>query len=203
MAIFAISEDSQDISLDDIKKYNKELNKWDYGVLVNGKVYTKSSEIDWSKYKTIPIPSIEKYHVGICWDFVNYQHKWFKENKIKDESFFFVMQVSKREDDIVTHTFSIIDFDGKKYWFESSWFGHQGVKEVRSYKDVVEELVKKYDKTKGLNPYSVFKYNPDGLDNNISNGDFFKRATRNCIFDYKGKLNESSYFVETINGILN
>lgn len=33
-------------NIDNIKKFNRELNKWDYGVLVNGKVYTKSSEID-------------------------------------------------------------------------------------------------------------------------------------------------------------
>lgn len=166
-------------TLDDIYKFNKELNKWKYGILINGKIYTKCSEIDWSKYKTIRISDIEKYHVGICWDFVNYQHYYFKKNNIKDESYFFVMQQSEDENDIVTHTFSIFTIANKKYWFESSWFGHQGVKEISSFKDVVLKLVEKY----GDHAYSVYKYNPDGLDNNISNGDFFKRTTRNLVFN--------------------
>jgi len=177
------------ITMDDIKSFNKELNSWDYGVLINGKKYTKSSEIDWSQYKTIPIKDIEKYHVGICWDFVNYQHNWFRGTGIKDESYLFVMQLSDNPDDIVTHTFSIITFEGKKYWFESSWFGHQGVREIRSYKDVIDELIAKYDKGNN-HSYSVFKYSPDGMDRNITNGDFFNKATRSLVYDHKGKEKE-------------
>ena len=180
-------------SFDDIKSFNRELNKWKYGVLVNGKVYTDSSKIDWSKYKTIPLKDIEKYHVGICWDFVNYQHYYFKKNKIKDESYMVVMQLSDNPDDIGPHTFSIFNYDGKKYWFESSWMSHQGIKEVNSWKDVVEEWVNCYDKTKSKSkPYSVYKYNPDGLDNNVDNGKFFDKVTRNLIYDYEGTVNESS-----------
>lgn len=174
------------VSYDMINDFNKTLNKWKYGVLINGKKYLKSSDIDWSKYKTIPIKDIEKYQVGVCWDFVNYQHDWFKKNNIKDESYFFVMQLSDDEDDIVTHTFSIIEFESNKYWFESSWFGHQHLMKVNSYKDVISELIKRYDKNKE-NPYSVFKYNPDGMDKNLTNSEFFKRATKNCIYDHKGK----------------
>lgn len=177
------------ITMDDIKSFNKELNSWDYGVLINGKKYTKSSEIDWSQYKTIPIKDIEKHHVGICWDFVNYQHNWFRGAGIKDESYLFVMQLSDNPDDIVTHTFSIITFEGKKYWFESSWFGHQGVREIRSYKDVIDELIAKYDKGNN-HSYSVFKYSPDGMDRNITNGDFFNKATRSLVYDHKGKEKE-------------
>lgn len=177
------------ITMDDIKSFNKELNSWDYGVLINGKKYTKSSEIDWSQYKTIPIKDIEKHHVGICWDFVNYQHNWFRGAGIKDESYLFVMQLSDNPDDIVTHTFSIITFEGKKYWFESSWFGHQGVREIRSYKDVIDELIAKYDKGNN-HSYSVFKYSPDGMDKNITNGDFFNKATRSLVYDHKGKEKE-------------
>ena len=177
------------ITMDDIKSFNKELNSWDYGVLINGKKYTKSSEIDWSQYKTIPIKDIEKHHVGICWDFVNYQHNWFRGAGIKDESYLFVMQLSDNPDDIVTHTFSIITFEGKKYWFESSWFGHQGVREIRSYKDVIDELISKYDKGNN-HSYSVFKYSPDGMDRNITNGDFFNKATRSLVYDHKGKEKE-------------
>jgi ribosomal protein S18 acetylase RimI-like enzyme len=175
-------------SFEDIKAFNKELNKWKYGVLINGKVYTKSSEIDWSKYKTIPIELIDKHHVGICWDFVNYEYYYFNKNHIPTESYLFVMQKSDNPDDIVTHTFIIFRYEGKKYWFESSWFGHQGIHEVSGYKDVVKELVDKY----GKHSYSVYKYDPKGMDKNITNGQFFKKATRNLVYNHEEKsVNES------------
>lgn len=174
-------------SLEDIKNFNKELNKWEYGVLINGKIETDSKKIDWSKYKTIPLSDIEKYHVGICWDFVNYQHYYFKKNKIKDESYMIVMQLSDNPNDIGTHTFSIITYEGKKYWFESSWASHQGLHEVKSWEDVRDVWVSVYDKTKEKNkPYDIYKYNPDGLDNHVDNGSFFKKVTRNMIYNYDG-----------------
>lgn len=191
-AIENIIQESSEDSLEEVEKFNSELNKWKYGVLVNGKMYTKANDIDWSKYKTIPIKDIEKYHVGVCWDFVNYQHDWFKKHNIKDNSYFFVMQKSDNPNDIVTHTFSIISINSTKYWFESSWSGHKGVHKVSGYKDVVNELIKKYD-IKKEHPYSVFQYNPDGMDKNVDNGKFFDKATQSCIYNYEisGNITES------------
>lgn len=38
-----------------------ELNtKWDYGVLVDGKRITDTSQMDWSKYRTLPIEKLAK-----------------------------------------------------------------------------------------------------------------------------------------------
>ena len=150
-------------------------------------MYTKSDDIDWSKYKTIPIDQMKKYHVGVCWDFVNYEYAWFKERHIKTESYLFVMQLSDDPDDIVTHTFLLFSEKGKKYWFESSWFGHQWIKKINGFKDVVEELVDRY----GNHAYSVYKYSPEGMDKNLSNSDFFRKATRNLVFDKKAPVNES------------
>ena len=175
---------------EEIVKFNKELCKWDYGVILNGKKYTNSNEIDWSKYKTTPINIIEKEHVGICWDFVNYQHHYFKDNKIHDESYFYVQQVSDNENDIVTHTFSVITISGTKYWFEAAWGGHKGIHKISSWKDTINVLCEKYNKDKKF-PYSVFKYNPDGLDKNIPNSVFFEKATQNLVYDYKGTYTES------------
>ena len=165
-----------------VKKFNRDLNQWKYGVLINGKVVTKSSEIDWSNYKTIPINLIDKYHVGICWDFVNYQHWWFNKNRIKNSSYFFVMDRGRHSNDIVTHTFSIITIGSKKYWFESSWYKNQGVHEVLSYKDVIKQLVENYDK-QNKNAYTVYEYNPNGLDRGLSNSEFFNKTTQKVVFD--------------------
>lgn len=158
---------------DEIKKFNSELNKWDYGVLINGKVVTDADKIDWSKYKTIPIKLIDKYHVGICWDFVNYEAWWMSQRNIKYEAYFFVMSRNEDNTDIITHTFITIAIDGELYWFESSWFSQQGLHKISSFKDVIKILRNKYGT---IHPYDVFKYNPKGLDNNLSNTQFFNRA---------------------------
>lgn len=178
--------------LKEVKKLNSSLNKWSYGVFINGKIITKPSEVDWNEFKTHPIDIMEKYHVGICWDFVNYQHSWFKKNNIKDNSYLFVMQLSENPNDIVTHSFSIIQIDSKRYWFESSWQSHQGLHEVNSFKDVIKLLVDRYDKNR-CRAYSVFKYNPDGMDKSLSNKQFFDKATRICVLDVKANIvaNES------------
>lgn len=170
--------------LRNIKSLNDELNKWKYGVVIDGKVVTDASKVDWSRYKTHPIDVMNKYKAGICWDFVNYQHNIFKKHGYHDESHMFVMERNNDPNDIVTHTFSIVNIGGKKYWFESSWFKHQGVHEVNSYKDVVDILRKEYGEN---NAYDVYEYNPDGLDKNLTNGEFFKRTTNNLVDHYDGQ----------------
>lgn len=163
-----------------VKSLNSDLNNWKYGVLINSKIETDPDKVDWSKYKTIPIDDIKKNHVGICWDFVNYQHHIFKENGYPDESHLFVMQKNEDPNDIVTHTFSIVTIDNQKYWFESSWFKHQGVHPISSYKDVINELVKEYGDANSQ--YDVYEYNPDGMDRGLTNGEFFKRATEKLVY---------------------
>lgn len=59
---------------------NKKLNSFNYGVLVDGKIYKNLDNVPWNKYKTLTIEEMDKYKVGICWDFVNYQHEKFKSN---------------------------------------------------------------------------------------------------------------------------
>lgn len=164
-----------------IKALNSDMNKWKYAVLINGKIITNSIEVDWSNYRTIPVKDIEKYHAGVCWDFVNYQHDQFKRNSINDKSYLFVMQRSNDPNDIITHAFSIIDINSSKYWFESSWTKHQGIHKVSSYKDTIQILINDY-KTKNSISYEVYQYNPDGLDNHLSNGEFFKCATKNLVY---------------------
>lgn len=102
------------------------------------------------------------------------------------------MERNNNPNDIVTHTFSIIDIGGKKYWFESSWVKYQGVHEVNSYKDVVNVLRKEFGED---NSYDVYEYNPDGLDKNLTNREFFERTTNNLVDHYNGKNNEIKHSV--------
>ena len=170
--------------LENIKSLNSELNKWKYGVVIDGNVITDSSKIDWSKYKTIPIDDMKKYKAGICWDFVNYQHDIFKRNGYPDESYMFIVARNNNPNDIATHTFSTVDIGDKTYWFESSWSEHKGIHEVTSYKDVINALRKEYGAD---NAFDVYKYNPDGLDKNLTDSEFFEKTTNDLVDHYNGK----------------
>ena len=68
-----------------VKSLNDELNKWKYGVVIDGKVRTDPSKVDYRRYKKHTIDVIEKYHDGICWDFVNYKNNILKKNGYKEE----------------------------------------------------------------------------------------------------------------------
>ena len=57
-------------------------NDWDYGVMVDGKKVTDLSSMDWSKYRTKPVKDLEKDKIGLCWDFVNYQHAFLDKQGI-------------------------------------------------------------------------------------------------------------------------
>ena len=162
-----------------VKTLNKNLNKFKYGTVVNNKAETNLNKIDFSKYKTLPINTFKKFQIGVCWDYVNYQHYMFKQAKINDESYFFVLAKTPGDNNIITHTFSIVNIENSKYWVESSLHSKQGVHEIKSYKEVVDCLVKKYETD--TSEWEVYKYNPDGMDQNLTNSDFFKSATNQMV----------------------
>ena len=161
-----------------------ELNtKWDYGVLHKGKHVTDLSDFDWSNYRTTPVETLEKEKCGVCWDFVNYQHHKLKKAGIKDDNYMCTFR--KGNGDLVTHTFTTYDLDGKKYWIESAMWPKRGIHEIGSYKDVIKEIKDNY-KIKDTD-LSLFKYNPDGLDKGLTDKEYFEEATKNLIYDYKRK----------------
>lgn len=174
-----IESTMNNIEFEKIKELNRYLNSFKANkYLVNGKIYNENN-VDFSKYKTLKLSDMDNYKVGVCWDFVNYEANWFTENKIPFKTYMFVMQMSDNENDIITHTFLIFTFGNKRYWFESSWVKHQGIKEVKNYSDVIKELVKHY----GKHPYSVYEYKWSRSLINISNKDFFDKTTQNLIKD--------------------
>ena len=36
-------------------------------------------------------------------------------------------------------------------------------------------------------PYSVFKYNPDGMDKGLTDKEYFNKATEDLVYDHKKK----------------
>ena len=155
-------------------------SKWDYGVLHKGEHITDISNFDFGKnYKTTPVETLEKEKCGVCWDFVNYQHWKLKQNGIDDKSYMFVME--KPDGGIVTHTFTTYELNGKNYWLESAMWPKRGNHEIKDVKDVIPEIQDNYQIHDA--PYSLFEYNPDGMDKGLTDTEYFDRATQDLVID--------------------
>ena len=79
-----VKEPSPKVFKSSVNRLVNDLNtNWDYGVLKNGKKIIDTENFDWGKdYRTIPINEMKKNKIGVCWDFVNYQHDYFKKKGI-------------------------------------------------------------------------------------------------------------------------
>jgi hypothetical protein len=157
----------------------KSLNTdWEYGVIYNGKhINTESENFDWSKYRTLPVKTLSKEKIGTCWDFVNYQHKILSDAGIENDAFLVMMDLRTKEepDRIVTHTFTTCKLDGKEYWLESAMWPKRGLHEIKSFEDAAKEVASVY--SENPKPYSLFKYNPDGMDAGLTGDEFIDKAT--------------------------
>lgn len=195
---------------------NRKMNYWDYGAIVNGKkiildrdflyrvIQHNLNEIEifpWDKYKTTPVEKIEKNQIGVCLDYVNYQHYWFDKKKIPNESYYYVQELSDVEDDNVIHTFSIISIGNKKYWFESAWKEQAGIHKVSSWQDVFKELRKRHDPEMKF-PYIIGKYDPAGLDKNLSISDFLKKINIDILSQQRRTKPYALYEPDTDNEIV-
>lgn len=153
-----------------IEEFNKRLNDADYGILINGKVYT-GKNIDWRKYKTISPKDFEKYFAGTCWDYAEYEAKQFEEvfgfkhtlNDLKEKEYsMYYMQI---EDNNMcpSHTWIVYKLNGKIYLFESSWMKYQGITEYNTEEEMVKDYIKKHRKESHDkdNPIIVTKYKPN------------------------------------------
>lgn len=156
-------------------KLNKEMNSWDYGVLINGKKQIDNDDIDWTQYRTIPIMLVRSKQVGVCWDFVNYEAEWFQKNGFKFKTFY--IQIDDKNM-CPSHTFLVFESNGKYYYFESAWFKYQGIKEFRSYSDAFYYVCNNHNQE--YNPDRKYKlyaweYNTKGMDNHLSTNEFMTK----------------------------
>ena len=154
-----------------LRQFNDYLNSFDYGAVINGEKHTDLDNVDWSEYKTLSPEDFEDARMGICWDFVNYQHRVFELCGIENKSYFYVKRLSDDPADIVTHTFSMLYDDTA--WFESSLQSHQGIFEVKSAQDVFDALEKAYPSDY---PGELYEYDADKTIG-LSDHEFFNEAT--------------------------
>ena len=161
--------------LEKIYEFNKETNKFQYGLKFphKNKIDHRDNTTyeDYKKYYKLASPEeFVKQDGGICWDFVTYEADWFKKNlpNIHYDCYFIIFNNGK---DCHTHTFLVFNHNNKYYWFESSYYKFRGIYEADSVKDILNYVIYGMDKysPKGeslLNyNFGVYKYN--ALDKNL------------------------------------
>lgn len=161
---------------DILQRIYRELDTWEYGCIIKNKRYDETilDEVNWDLYRTTPIDRLEKQKIGVCWDFVNYQHHLFKKNDIDDESYLIFASIPS-ENRVITHTFSIVIINGQRYWFEQSFYKFKGIYKIRDIMDVINTFLSHY--TKQEKPYitcDIYRYSPDGLDKGLSDKEFIQ-----------------------------
>nr|DAK74515.1 MAG TPA: hypothetical protein [Caudoviricetes sp.] len=164
-----------DDKMNTVKEFHKRMRSMKYGFIVNNKIVNSG----YDKYRTIPLPLIEKFNVGICWDFVNYQQDFFNRNGISSTAYFFIAKNEVNDGKMVTHTFNVLSIDGKTYWFEAAFKKHSGIYEIKSYNDVIKVLLEEYgDK---YDEYIVSIYNTKGMDLNLTSEQFINKACNQVV----------------------
>ena len=164
-----------DDKMNTVKEFHKRMRSMKYGFIVNNKIVNSG----YDKYRTIPLPLIEKFNVGICWDFVNYQQDFFNRNGISSTAYFFIAKNEVNDGKMVTHTFNVLSIDGKTYWFEAAFKKHSGIYEIKSYNDVIKVLLEEYgDK---YDEYIVSTYNTKGMDLNLTSEQFINKACNHVV----------------------
>ena len=120
---------------DDIIRLSEELNNYQYGYLVNGKIET-DMESFFDNYKSLTIKDFEKYKVGVCWDYVHYEANWFKVHGYKYETFY--VQVQDEDGYCPSHTFLVFYLPGsnKPYYFEASWKKYRGIENFNTLSEL-------------------------------------------------------------------
>lgn len=116
-----------------ILRFNYDTNNMNY--YMHNKNYQGPADAKaFEKYYYVLTPKeFAHYEGGVCWDYVAYQADYFKKNYPSlDYKVFYIASIHEDPDDIPTHTFMLFKYEGKWFWFESSWKAYIGIWEFSS-----------------------------------------------------------------------
>lgn len=141
-------------SFDDL--YRNLCMGFGYGFIRNGKKY-KDKNLDFDKYRTLSPNEFIKHHIGICWDYAEFEYlyisKFFPELKPQ----IWYIEHSDESGDRPTHTWVSFHDDGMIKVMEVSWLSNRGIHSYKSEKDMVDDYARKHCKGKN---YVIFKIEP-------------------------------------------
>lgn len=88
--------------------------------------------------------------VGVCWDQVELERYYFKNNNWNIKTYFIVHYDN---DKCPTHTFLTFEKDNKYYWFEHSWKLFKGIHEYTNEIDLLKDIKNKFIRNELHNNY--------------------------------------------------
>ena len=205
---------------EDIKKFNKYLNtNYKYGVIHNGKIITGNELEDnfnfYDDYRSLSISEFEKYKTGVCWDYVHYEAKWFKDHGYKYETYY--IEVNDNSGDCPTHTFLVfyLPNSSKAYYFESSWYTYRGIEEFNNINSLLKTVKDRHTMMSDANiPGTCFHVKFDALSKSFehigcvaymkkaSNNKTYLEESMRYIDESKYDIDRSRYDWDIDNGII-
>jgi hypothetical protein len=167
MGIF-FNEANSKTSLEEIIRFNQELNMYEYIIPNNGNPIIEIKREDFDNYYRMLSPQeFNKYKGGVCWDYVTYEAYYFKRNfpDIKFKSYYHIGVDT--DGSTPTHTFIVFKYGNKFYWFESSWKPKRGVYEFNTEKDALNYIIYNLNKDAGSRITKSFLIEYNALDNKL------------------------------------
>jgi len=143
----------------EIKELYEKLKGIEYGFVdKNQRIYT-GDPYTWDRYfddkYCLQTPEeLETNKFGICWDQVELERKYLKEQNIDADSYYIVAYTDFAK---ATHTFMVIKSD-KYYWLEHAWSTFEGIREYNHLNELLQDVKKEFIKGIEDDSCEVFLY---------------------------------------------
>ena len=131
-----------------------------------------------------------KNKIGVCWDQVELERKYFEQ--YKSVKTFFIVHYDNNQ--CPTHTFLTFEKNNKCYWFEHSWECFRGIHEYSSVEELLTDIKNKFIKIELNNIYDkdrIVIYEYSKPEYNISVQEFFDHCSNGKFIELE-KLSEGT-----------
>lgn len=109
--------------MEEINEILLKMKDISYGYFYEGKDISESEDLP--KYYTLNTPEKTiKDKMGVCWDQVELERKYFDSINVKTKSYFMCNYDGSF---FPTHTFLVVFINNKYYYFENAWMPYKGV----------------------------------------------------------------------------
>ena len=109
-----------------------------------GKAHNGSEGIPGDFYHNFHLQSPQQLtasKVGVCWDFVELERQWFKENNYQFAIFYIILNDARVQP---THTFLVYQIGRHHYWFEYSWEKYRGIHRYGSSDILIKDVIMRH-----------------------------------------------------------
>ncbi len=183
-----------------LRELDREMAEIQYGYVdADGKKHSKIGQEYAKKYRLQSPESLSESHLGVCWDQVELEREFLLKrlrnanradglgstNNPKT-----IAIVYYGEESCPTHTFMLVEIEGKVYWYEHAWEKYRGVYQFSSFINaflyVVDCWVKYMDYIKdGWDLDQLKEYEYTAAKAGLKVDEFFKHIEANGTIESK------------------